>query len=714
MMYEWLDITAAVTTAAFVNGVWIGALLAVAAWGLIRIMAEWRPLNATTRFFVWMSVFVMSTGLVIWQGERFVDDTYSVATDVAESEWAAEIPATTWDVPEAPLKPILPPVAVQKPDLPEAPEAPPVLMRLETPEAIEMPATPKTSSLPAMSPEFEKEEALAPEISAVLEEEKAVIASSFLSEGSSLLLPERIEVPALSSFLRVVLFTIWGTIAGMLLLRVMLGWRGVWRLKRNSYTAPVRVQNLLKKLLGQIENPRPIEVAISDEVQTAVAIGFQKPRILLPASMLSTLSQGELEQVLLHEAAHLQRRDDWTMLFQRIVGALLFFHPGIILLGKLMDRDREFASDDWVIALTKRPKAYASCLAKLVTQYARTQPPIFVPGFSSGKEELFERVKTILDKKREISFKLSPATYLSVLIATVLLLVFTVQIAPVVALPQEAAELTEPLSSASALIPAAPPTVDIAPEVVDTPEVLAVEASATYESDALVASEELVLDTPELASLPVSVNENPQADNNNRTRPESDDSTNLEEVSALAYTAVYGSETDTRVLPQPVVSQLKPATAVSEVSKRTDSLSTRSFAHVLINASRIESSGDKTALLLEAVKKRKFEYLTTGAYLGTTSSVPSSGDKARLLIALTEHQQIDSLSAILYLREASRISSSSDKSRVLISSLNSNSLPLHLELTRSEYIRAIESISSSSDYRKVMKVFLEKTKRVKG
>ncbi len=47
-------------------------------------------------------------------------------------------------------------------------------------------------------------------------------------------------------------------------------------------------------------------------------IGFFAPRILIPEWLYLRLTPGELEQVVLHEAEHLRRRDDWTNLLQKL------------------------------------------------------------------------------------------------------------------------------------------------------------------------------------------------------------------------------------------------------------------------------------------------------------------------------------------------------------------------------------------------------------
>ena len=86
---------------------------------------------------------------------------------------------------------------------------------------------------------------------------------------------------------------------------------------------------------------------------------------MIPDWALIELSSSELNQVVLHELAHLRRWDDWTNLAQQIIRALLFFHPAVWWIGKKAELEREMACDDAVLAETESPRAYAECLAHL-------------------------------------------------------------------------------------------------------------------------------------------------------------------------------------------------------------------------------------------------------------------------------------------------------------------------------------------------------------
>jgi Zn-dependent protease with chaperone function len=110
---------------------------------------------------------------------------------------------------------------------------------------------------------------------------------------------------------------------------------------------------------------RSAALCVSDAVSVPTVIGFVRPAVVIPRWLMGELSPAELKQVVLHELAHLERWDDWTNLTQKILKALLFFHPAVWWIDRQLSLEREMACDDAVVAETENPRAYAECLTHL-------------------------------------------------------------------------------------------------------------------------------------------------------------------------------------------------------------------------------------------------------------------------------------------------------------------------------------------------------------
>jgi len=111
------------------------------------------------------------------------------------------------------------------------------------------------------------------------------------------------------------------------------------------------------------------EVCVSDEVDRPSVIGFLAPKILVPRWLLERLTPPELEQIVLHEAGHLGRADDWMNLLQKVALVIFPLNPALAWVERRLCLERELACDERVLqAVAGRPgaaKAYAAFLTTL-------------------------------------------------------------------------------------------------------------------------------------------------------------------------------------------------------------------------------------------------------------------------------------------------------------------------------------------------------------
>jgi beta-lactamase regulating signal transducer with metallopeptidase domain len=162
------------------------------------------------------------------------------------------------------------------------------------------------------------------------------------------------------------LFWAWAAIAVWSLVGVG---RALWHLRAlRSSCVPVdlaALDPLLQETIRRNQAKRPVELCTSEQVRVPTAIGLLSPMVVIPGWVMKELSPKELNQILLHELAHVQRWDDWTNLAQQVARAIFFFHPAVWWIEKKLALECEIACDDAVLAETSSPRAYAECLAHL-------------------------------------------------------------------------------------------------------------------------------------------------------------------------------------------------------------------------------------------------------------------------------------------------------------------------------------------------------------
>ena len=196
-------------------------------------------------------------------------------------------------------------------------------------------------------------------------------------------------------------FAAWLWIAAAGLLRVGLGFWHLRQLRKSCVPVDVAALDpVLGKTLEEFDSPRSVTLCVSDRLRVPTAMGFMKPLVVIPSWAMRELSAAELNTILLHELAHLRRRDDWTNLVQKILGALLFFHPAVWWIEKKLALEREMACDDLVLARTTSPRAYAECLVSLAEKSLLRRGLALAQAAVDRLRNVSLRVAQILDVNR--------------------------------------------------------------------------------------------------------------------------------------------------------------------------------------------------------------------------------------------------------------------------------------------------------------------------
>jgi beta-lactamase regulating signal transducer with metallopeptidase domain len=141
-------------------------------------------------------------------------------------------------------------------------------------------------------------------------------------------------------------------------------------------------------------------LCVSDRVGVACALGFRQPMIALPRQFVEQLTSRDLDQVALHEYAHLQRRDDWARLVQLGVDAICGWHPAVRWISTQLTFEREVACDDWVVQRTRDPLGYARCLTNLAEHTIAGSASTLSPAAWSTQAVVVRRVQRVLDARR--------------------------------------------------------------------------------------------------------------------------------------------------------------------------------------------------------------------------------------------------------------------------------------------------------------------------
>jgi beta-lactamase regulating signal transducer with metallopeptidase domain len=161
--------------------------------------------------------------------------------------------------------------------------------------------------------------------------------------------------------------------------------------------APGEWQQRLSDLLRKLRISRPVILLESALIKVPVVIGVLKPAILVPMGMLANLPAQQLESILLHELAHIRRRDYLFNLVQHVVDTLFFFNPALIWISSLIRTERENCCDDIAIRETRSRRQLIEALVSF-HEY-RQREGEFAVAFAGNKEsQVVQRVRRIVQK----------------------------------------------------------------------------------------------------------------------------------------------------------------------------------------------------------------------------------------------------------------------------------------------------------------------------
>ena len=179
-----------------------------------------------------------------------------------------------------------------------------------------------------------------------------------------------------------VILAAWALWASIQIVRFVSAVIAIRRARARSRAFPLHPESVLPHWRRVRRDGRSATLVLSDSVTTAAVLGWGSPMIAVAPSLVKTLEADELDRVLIHEWAHVQRSDDLVNILQILVRIIAGWHPALWWIDHRLHIEREIACDEITVAVTGSPKSYAQCLMKLASLRAtpaaiRTAPAVF-------------------------------------------------------------------------------------------------------------------------------------------------------------------------------------------------------------------------------------------------------------------------------------------------------------------------------------------------
>ena len=154
------------------------------------------------------------------------------------------------------------------------------------------------------------------------------------------------------------------------------------------------------------------KVYLSNKIKTPAVYGIIRPKIIIPVEY----EKSTLDYILLHEKAHIKRKDNFIRLLVLAVVCIHWFNPFAWLLLKMLNSDMELACDETVLSKCNetQKEEYANALLS-----AAEKTSIFASAFGGAK--IKNRIENILSYKQVTFFSIVSFSLLIIVIAYLLL-----------------------------------------------------------------------------------------------------------------------------------------------------------------------------------------------------------------------------------------------------------------------------------------------------
>ena len=224
------------------------------------------------------------------------------------------------------------------------------------------------------SSETQATQILADSFVPIWEGEKLDTTPGYKAENS----PEKLPIWQTLSHSLILQF-IWIGVFLILFARFMNSFFRVYRISRraSSFSHP-ELQGILQTSPIPDSLFQNVSILSSDCIKTPMTWGAFRPIILLPSSAVEW-SEEELEIALLHEFAHIVRKDYVFHLLAIGVSFVYWFHPLVWWLRNIQIQEREKACDEWVLSQGISPTLYAEKLLAIAQRISRRKPLLATP-----------------------------------------------------------------------------------------------------------------------------------------------------------------------------------------------------------------------------------------------------------------------------------------------------------------------------------------------
>ena len=164
--------------------------------------------------------------------------------------------------------------------------------------------------------------------------------------------------------------------------------------KQKNLQTDISWTNKAQEICKNLKIVKTVSLYFSEHISIPLTIGYLKPIIIFPLSLINNLDYNQVEAILMHELSHIKRHDYLLNILQCIMETILCFNPFVWLISKTIRLEREHCCDDMVIDADYNNFTYSRALLVIAQQNSQHYA-LAMASAGNKKYPLLHRIKRL-------------------------------------------------------------------------------------------------------------------------------------------------------------------------------------------------------------------------------------------------------------------------------------------------------------------------------
>ena len=195
----------------------------------------------------------------------------------------------------------------------------------------------------------------------------------------------------------------------------------------------------------------------SNALSSPIAVGTIRSSVVLPSRISDWIDSEQMRSVLIHEVAHIKRRDPLIAHCQNLARVIFWIHPIVWIIDRHTTRCREAVCDNYVLKRANR-RSYSRTLLRVAEASMQKSLGLLQVGLLTTRANLEQRISGILQEQRNMMTRSTTRGKSLIFVSAVMLAAFNLVSVVRLVRSDEQPELPDSVAAGGPSVNDKPPT----------------------------------------------------------------------------------------------------------------------------------------------------------------------------------------------------------------------------------------------------------------